>query len=264
MKSPEFDPAWPADVQALYRHDMQEMWDRSIAPEIWNQYQNQLDLYLEIAGPAAPSKRILDVGCAQATLALLLAERGHQVSAMDIRPAFLDYARTRHTHGEIRFVAGNVLELKIEERFDLIFANQIIEHMLYPERVLCRLRELLVPGGRLVITTPNWHYLKNPFPSYRQLGDPSRFEHLQFSADGDGHFFAYRGEELGRVFDDIGLVRVSCRYFETPFISGHMKFRYLQRLIPTPVLKAADGFLLAIPGVGRKFSHQLLVSGYRP
>ena len=42
MKPPRFDPSWPADVLALYRHDMQEIWDPSIAPQIWNQYHNQL------------------------------------------------------------------------------------------------------------------------------------------------------------------------------------------------------------------------------
>ena len=50
MKPPSFDAAWPADVLALYRHDMQEMWDRTIAPQVWNQYHNQLDLYLELCG----------------------------------------------------------------------------------------------------------------------------------------------------------------------------------------------------------------------
>jgi len=37
-----YDPAW-SEVKALYRHDIQEIWDPTINRHIWNQYHNQLD-----------------------------------------------------------------------------------------------------------------------------------------------------------------------------------------------------------------------------
>ncbi|MBK8742599.1 MAG: hypothetical protein IPM02_25300 [Betaproteobacteria bacterium] len=49
MKPPIYNADWPAEVQALYRHDMQEIWDPTIAPQIWNQYHNQLHIYMAIA-----------------------------------------------------------------------------------------------------------------------------------------------------------------------------------------------------------------------
>lgn len=262
MKAPVFDPEWPADVQALYRHDRQEIWDRSIAPQIWNQYHNQLDLYLGIAGDRP--KRILDVGCAQGTLALMLAERGHRVTAVDIRPQFLDYARSRYSHGEVQFLAANVLEDEIDGEYDLVFANQIIEHLVYPTLLLRRLMQRLVPGGRLVTTTPNGAYLKNPLPSYTALGDPREWEHRQFTADGDGHFFAYRAEELQQLFAGAGFQQVVTRYFETPFINGHLKLRYFHRYTPVAVWRLLDRLALALPGIGRLSAHQLLATGLRP
>ena len=63
MKPPKYDPDWPADVLALYRHDIQEMWDRTIAPQVWNQYHNQLDIYLGLC-EGAGKLNVLDVGCA--------------------------------------------------------------------------------------------------------------------------------------------------------------------------------------------------------
>lgn len=263
MRPPVFDPAWSAEVQALWRHDVQEIWDPRIARYIWNQYHNQLEMY----GVLAESQRaldILDVGCAQATLALLLAERGHRVCAVDIRQSFLDYACSRYSHGDIRFVCANALELELDRRFDLIFANQIIEHLVYPERLLRRLAALLKPAGRLVVTTPNGEYLKNPLPSYRQLGDPARWEERQHSADGDGHFFAYHADELVSLFSACGYADVSHRFFETPLISGHMKVRYLHRWLPYAWLRAGDRALLAVPALARRFGHQLLVTGVAP
>src|SRR5205823_2490554 len=108
--------------------------------------------------------------------------------------------QSRYTHGRIRFVVGNALECELDERFDLVFANQIVEHVIYPELLIRRLKGLLNSKGALVVTTPNWHYLRNSLPSFEELGDASQFEHLQFTADGDGHFFAYKAMELERIF----------------------------------------------------------------
>src|SRR5712691_6085155 len=199
MKPPVFDPKWPEDVRAIYQHDIQEIWDPNIARHIWNQYHNQLEQYLLLA-EGRGRLEILDVGCAQGTLALLLAERGHEVWAMDIRQQFLDYAAARHEKGDVHFVCGNAMEINLDKRFDLIFANQIVEHLVYPLEFTQRLATFLKPGGRLVMTTPNGEYIKNSLPSYSELGDVQQYADYQFTADGDGHFFAYRRAELKHIF----------------------------------------------------------------
>jgi 2-polyprenyl-3-methyl-5-hydroxy-6-metoxy-1,4-benzoquinol methylase len=260
MKPPIFDPAWPADVQALYRHDMREIWDPTIAPQIWNQYHSQLDLYCGLAG-GSRGLDILDVGCAQGTLALLMAERGHRVCAMDIRQQFLDYAVTRHERGVVQFLCGNAMDADPGRQFDLIFANQLVEHLVYPAQLVARLARWLKPRGRLVVTTPNGSYVKNPLPSFGEVGDPAQLEHLQFSADGDGHFFAYRAEELVAIVQGVGLSNVRVQFFETPWISGHMKFRYLHGWIPSRVLRSLDALTLKVPVLSQRLAHQLMIIG---
>lgn len=262
MKPPTFNAEWADDVRAVYLHDMQEVWDPNISRHIWNQYQNQLELYLALPGSRGGLK-ILDVGCAQGTLALMLAERGHDVWAMDIRQQFLDYAATRYERGDVRFVCGNVMEVDPGERFDLIFANQIVEHLIYPLEFTRRLAAWLRPGGRLVMTTPNGEYLKNSLPSFSELGDVKQYESRQFTADGDGHFFAYRREELESVFERSGLEEIRTHCFESPFISGHLKVRYLHPLAPRRVLKLLDRCALMLPGLGVRLAHQLMVVGSR-
>jgi 2-polyprenyl-3-methyl-5-hydroxy-6-metoxy-1,4-benzoquinol methylase len=68
----------------------------------------------------------------------MLAERGHEVLAIDLRQPLLDYAASRYTHGDIEFRGANVLEIDTDRRFDLIFANQIIERLVYPEKLVSR------------------------------------------------------------------------------------------------------------------------------
>jgi 2-polyprenyl-6-hydroxyphenyl methylase/3-demethylubiquinone-9 3-methyltransferase len=261
MKPPVYNPEWTPEQKAIYVHDMQEIWDRKLAPQIWNLYHNQLDLYIGLAGDEPLD--ILDVGCAQATLALKLAERGHRVTAVDIRQSFLDYAASRYTHGDITFVCGNAFEVDIERKFDLVYANQILEHLVYPVEFTARLSQFLKPGGRLVMTTPNGEYLKNGLPTFTELGDPKDWEHLQFSADGDEHFFAYTVEELKTVAVDAGLQNVRASWFESPWMSGHMKFRYLHGFTPRGILRALDKMSVRLPLLGKKLTHQLLVVGER-
>ena len=260
MKKPHYDNDWSLAVKQLYKHDMEEYWDKSLVPNKWNQYKNLLNTYMSLV-PDVQQLDILDVGCAQATLALLLAEQGHKVTAVDLRQESLDYAQSRYEKGEIEFIQQNVLEAKLEKSYDLVFANQIIEHLVYPEKMVNTLKKMLKPGGKLIVATPNHAYLKCTLPSFTELGNPKDWEEKQFTADGDGHFFAYTAEELKTIFDQCEIHNIDCRLFETPFISGHMKLRYLHKLLPFKLLKLLDSITLALPFLQKRCSHQIVISG---
>lgn len=261
MKPPIYDPFWSDEVKALYAHDMQEMWDPSINRHVFNMYHDELKRYLDLAG--SRSLRILDVGCAQGTLALLLAEAGHHVTALDLRPAYLEYARSRYEKGSITFVEGNVLELDLAGPYDLIYANQLLEHLVYPVEMMAGLANLLAPGGRLIATTPSGHYLKSTLPSFTELGDPEQYADRQFFPDGDGHFFAYLPDELKSIAQRAGLADVRVITYASPWITGHMKLRFLHGIVPVPVLRLLDRGTLMIPFLKAKFGYQLMVSGRR-
>lgn len=261
MKHPVYDPEWSDLVKAVHQHDMQEMWDSKRLPHIYNCYHAELERYLKIAGKK--SLRILDVGCAQGTLALLLAEAGHHVTAVDLRSEFLDYAQTRYEHGEINFVQGNALELNLNGSFDLIFANQILEHLVYPVELIRGLAGMLVPGGRVIATTPNGNYFRSHLPFFKELGDLTQYESQQFSADGDGHFFAYSVDELREVFTEAGLSSVAVTPYGSPWITGHVKMRFLHGKVPVSGLKLFDQISLKLPGLRWKFSYQLMGVGSR-
>jgi SAM-dependent methyltransferase len=261
VKRPVFDPAWPEEIQEIYRNDMREIWDRDIERHSFHSYQNQLRLYLEIA-ERYRAQSVLDVGCAQGTLALILAERGKRVTAVDIRQSFLDYARTRYESGDIELLAANVFNHPPLGTFDLVFGNQIIEHLVYPAEFLRVLASYAKPGGVLVVSTPNHDYFKSRLPSYTELGDPLQHAHRQFSAGGGDHFFAYTEEELRKSAKEAGLEVMEFVYFETPWISGHLLFRFLHRIVPLPILKLMDRAALRV--APRTLAHQLCLVARRP
>jgi len=255
MKRPVFDESWSAEIREVYRNDLREMWDRSIERHSFNSYHYALDLYRGIVEERG-ARTVLDVGAAQATLAILLAEAGLIVTAVDIRDEFLTYAKTRVEHGDIRFIAGNTFDLEELGEFDVVFANQIIEHLVYPADFLAQLKRFVKADGVLVITTPNHDYFRSTLPSYRELGDPRDHEHRQFSAGGADHFFAYTEEEVREAATTAGLSVQRVVYNETPWVSGHFMFRYLHYVLPIGLLKTFDKLALRL--APRKLAHQLL------
>lgn len=253
MKRPQFDPAWPEEVVEIWKNDMREMWDPRIERHSYNQYHNQLDLYLGLVAKYR-AQSVLDVGCAQGTLAMLLAERGHRVVAIDIRERFLDYARTRWERGDVDFLAANIFDRPPLGTFDLVFGNQIIEHLVYPAEFLRTLASYARPGGVLVVSTPNHDYFRSSLPSFTDLGDPRQHEHKQFSAGGGDHFFAYTEEELRAAAAEADLQVEEMIYFETPAISGHFRVRHLH-FLPVALLRGMDRAALKL--APRTLAHQL-------
>lgn len=256
MKPPVRDPAWSDEVVEIWRNDLREIWDPRIERHSFHCYHNQLDLYLDLAERHG-AQTVLDVGCAQGTLALMLAETGRKVTAIDIRQSFLDYARSRWERGDVRFLAANIFDAPDLGAFDMVFANQIIEHVVHPTDLLRILNRYLTGGGALVITTPNHDYVRNALPSFTELGDPAAHEHKQFTAGGEGHFFAYTAHELRDAARNAALSVAEVHYFESPWISGHLRLRHLHGMVPIAALRALDRFTLRV--AGRRLGHQLML-----
>jgi len=99
-------------------------------------------------------RRVLDVGCSSGYLSSPLAARGNVVVGIELDP---EAAREAEAFCE-RVVVGDVesMELPFEPAsFDVVLLGDVIEHLRNPARALARLRPLLRPGVRLVLSTPN-------------------------------------------------------------------------------------------------------------
>jgi 2-polyprenyl-3-methyl-5-hydroxy-6-metoxy-1,4-benzoquinol methylase len=101
-----------------------------------------------------PPGRVLDVGCSTGYLAQRLQERGSTVIGIEMDERAAELARR---FCEAVYVGDiETMELPFEaESFDVVLCGDLIEHLRDPQGVLARLRPLLRPGGRLVLSTPN-------------------------------------------------------------------------------------------------------------
>ncbi len=97
---------------------------------------------------------VLDVGCSSGYLAAPLAAAGARVIGIELDPDAAEAARAYCAD----VLVGDVesMELPLEPAsFDAIVCGDLVEHLRDPWMALGRLRPLLRPDGRLVLSTPN-------------------------------------------------------------------------------------------------------------
>ncbi|MCX5523124.1 class I SAM-dependent methyltransferase [Streptomyces bobili] len=100
---------------------------------------------------------LLDLGCGTGSLSLLAAERGHRVTGVDLSPAMVEQARTKLAGRDAVFLVGDAAAPPVgEERFDTVLVRHVLWTLPDPGRALRHWRDLLRPGGRLVLVEGVW------------------------------------------------------------------------------------------------------------
>lgn len=188
----------------------------------------RIEEVLRLVKRFAPGKRLADLACGQGNFALLLAEAGFDVTAVDIQEDFLRYARKKHTHGSFRAVRGNLIEYRDAEKFDVVLAGEVIEHVAYPRELIRSLRENLRPGGICVITTPNGSDYSSQLPTFSQVSDVTALIPKQFHW-GD-HLFLYTEAELRGLLEEAGFDVVYLEKYHSAYVSQIKALRYLMPL----------------------------------
>lgn len=106
--------------------------------------------HLQIVATHATGKRLLDVGCASGHFLIAAHRAGYEVMGTDISASAI--AHIRDTLG-FPAISGDIAQLSLDERFDVITLWETIEHLARPAPVLRKLRSWLRPGGVLIIGT---------------------------------------------------------------------------------------------------------------
>ncbi len=102
----------------------------------------------------APHRRVFDFGCFDGAFLDLAATKGWESWGLELQGPAAAVAKSRHPN---RVYVGTV-EAFEEIRagyFDLVTGLGLIEHLRQPERLFEIAREMLRPGGVIVIQTPN-------------------------------------------------------------------------------------------------------------
>jgi len=112
----------------------------------------------------ANGEKLLDVGCGSGAFTIAAALRGYDAlgltwDAEDTAAAVVRASLCRARQARFRICDVRALdqERDLKDSFDFALCCENIEHVLDDRRLVKALGECLKPGGRLLLTTPNYH-----------------------------------------------------------------------------------------------------------
>jgi len=269
MRLPVITELSTPEHRFLYEYDIKEWHSPSFLDIHASGYRNRITLVLQLIRRfKRPPASILEVGCAQANMSLLLAEMGYETTALDINPHFLEYARRKHEYGQCHFVASNFFELEDDfGPFDVVICGEVIEHVAYPEALLAKTACYLKPAGILVLTTPNGSWRGNTLPTYSSVKrrDRKTFEINQFAPD--QHLFLYTDTELGELLGEAGFQSLAVRKINTYWRAAVLKrARAVEKIMPKAMARglaravtAVDRAICRVPILERNTAYHLVV-----
>jgi SAM-dependent methyltransferase len=135
-------------MQEYYEELWRELPDELALPDF--ERRRRFLLSAVVAG-----QRALDLGCGSGDFTAVLAEAGARVIGCDVARAAAERARTRHPGRDFRLAPIDGPLPLADNSFELVWASEVIEHVADTARWLSEVRRVLVPRGRLLITTPS-------------------------------------------------------------------------------------------------------------
>jgi ubiquinone/menaquinone biosynthesis C-methylase UbiE len=121
--------------------------------------ESRLKKCVRLMESLSPGK-LLDIGCSKGDWGLYWQARGWQPAGIDIDREHLAMAKERGV--DARYCDLNSQPIPFEtEYFDLIFAGEVIEHLVDTDGFLRELNRCCKRGGHLLLTTPNLASFEN-------------------------------------------------------------------------------------------------------
>ena len=140
----------------LYRLDDRHWWFRArknIVLRLINKYFRPKS-YFEV-GPRS-SRKIFDIGCGTGMILQSLSKYGEQWG-IDSDRGVTDFARQKNPAAKI--IHGFFPQDAPSEKFDLVTALDVLEHINDDEAALSKIYDVLKPGGLAVVTVPALAFL---------------------------------------------------------------------------------------------------------
>lgn len=136
-------------------------------------------------------KKVLDVGCGQGWLCDELSERG--ADCLGIEPSLRNVESARQQFPALEFRHTSLQDFMSDERFGLITANMVFEHLGDLNQAFSKIASLLQDTGRLVILHGDFERFTTPRFGYGI--------ELQVIEDGETATRTDYGERAGVLYD---------------------------------------------------------------
>lgn len=219
-------------------------------------------------------KKVLEVGPAAGYITEALRQRGCRVTCVEFDP---EAAKVAAEYAE-RMIVGDIEKLDFErefaeEQFDVVMYGDVLEHLVDPDAVLRKTREILAPDGYVVASIPNVAHaslrlalLDGDF-RYTEIGLLDRTHLRFFTRDSIAEMFhntGYQVDDLRRVKMDPFGVEVGVQekdfpaYLAQALRADEEAMTYQFVLIARPSAKPTNGKRTEATKQAQRVGEQLL------
>lgn len=119
------------------------------------------DIANDLLGKQIDNKRIIDLGCGNGNVSLQFLHRASALHFLDISDKMLELVKSKippDQQHKVAFYNGDLEELDIIDKYDVIIAYGLIMHVNSPEKSLRKMSELLAPKGLLLTQYTNFRH----------------------------------------------------------------------------------------------------------
>ncbi len=224
------------------------------SPAIIDEYDRKNEIVLRaeleriVESTGSNGKRLLDFGCGTGGLLSEAKRLGFDVCGIETHEAAIAFARSAKdlpvyaSVEELRDVRG-------DDAFDVVVARHTLEHVANPTQTLRELRDLLKPGGLLVVIVPHFNFFAR-----RVL--PNSMPRFSYGLIHKGHQYYFTKATLVRYLKKAGFPEIEFRY---SIVGG-----FLSRWLQGAEASRKIGKKRVLAGASRALSHFLHITRLRP
>lgn len=145
----------------------------------------------------ANKRKVLDIGCGVGAIDFFLANKGFNVTGIDISHQAIKSAQATAKNvglsNKTKFFQGDLGKMSFnEEKFNVIICSEVLEHLQEDFAMLVKIKQLLSTNGILIVTVPSVNA-----PLYR-WGLARTFDKRV------GHLRRYSVEQISRLVENVG------------------------------------------------------------
>lgn len=180
--------------------------------------------------------KVIDIGCGDGELAEEIRSPGRSVFGLDISLAALKYATRRGVIPFLGDASGTIFPIR-DHSVDTVISLENIEHIFDPCRYLAEIYRVLVPGGVLIMSSPNARFIDFSFPFFFR-GEAIKTAISEKGYDG-GHLHYFTFAELEKIVTETGFEIIKLEGIALRKYPGlkQVLFRVLARIWERKVLE---------------------------